>query len=505
MKIVAKARILANPATQIPHGVACKGATMNRPSLQIPVSPLQGCDVRSAATQGGGAFARLAMACPGLMGLARFGETTCAMHRPESAQSFPYERRPQRNRRRGAIYVIVLASSLIVGVLGLAALTLVRIQRRQADDVTDLRRARQYARAAIEMGRFRIKMNSNWRTTYSNGIWEQNKLIDSGTYTLLGEDPVDSNLSDSIKDPVVLTGIGKSGDAVQKLQVQLDAISDPLDLLATAAHTSGLFEIKGGDALTVTGAPASTNGELKVDGTVTGDAECNTTSGGGTVTGTLTTGAPAKSMPSSGLFDLYKSRATTLTYTGDFDKHILTPTLNTYGAGLNTDGVYYVNAGNNDLKIKATRIHGTLVVNMDSGKKVHLDNAAFLQNYRADYPVLIVNGELELDLKSDSYGLLESSWSTNFNPTGAPYLGATDGDTTDSYPNEIQGLVHAMFEVKFKLTSRVRGMVISESDVRAEGTNEIVYDSALFNNPPDEYTKPPVMQVLTGSWRRIVD
>ena len=403
--------------------------------------------------------------------------------------------------------MIVLASALIVGVLGLAALAVVRIQRRQANDMWSLGHARQLARMAIEMGRFRIEDDANWRTTYSSGTWETQtpSIYTEGSYTLEGVDPIDGNLSDSDDDPVVLTGIGTSGDAIQKLQVQLDAISDPLDLLATAVHTSGELKIDSSMTLIVTGAPASTNGDLKVDGTVTGDAECNTKSGAGTVTGTLITGAPAKSMPDSGLISAYKTSATTLTYTGDFDKHILTPTLNTYGGGTNTDGLYFIDAGGNDLTIKATRIHGTLMVAVNSSNKVIIDDAAFLHNYRTDYPVLIVEGKLEINLKSDTYGLLESAWSTNFNPFNAPYLGATDSDTTDSYPNELQGLVHATGEVKFKETARVRGMVISESNVKVEGTNEIVYESVLFNNPPFEYTKPPEMRVLTGSWRRIVD
>lgn len=410
----------------------------------------------------------------------------------------------KRRRRRGGIYLIVVSTTLIVSVLAMAALMTVRVQRRMANNTADLRQARLAARAGIEMGLLRIKNDANWRTTYSNGVWESNQPVGVATYTLSGTDPVDSDLDDSVTDPLVLSSSGTSGSATQKLEVTVETVEPPIESLSTAVHCAGELKILGSQTLTVTGAPASTNGNLKINGTLVGDGECNTVTSPENATGTVTTGAPSKPMPDSGVITTYIGRATTLAYIGDFDKHVLAPGLNTYGGGLNSDGVYYINTGNSDVTIKATRIHGTLII--DPGNAVvTLDDAAFLHPYRSDYPTLIVKGELVIKLKSDEYGLDESSWTTNFNPSGAPYLGSTDSDQTDTYPNEVQGLVHATGAVSLEETSRVRGVVLGESTVEAKSTNEIVYDSLLFSSPPDGYTDPPVSSLTRGTWRRVVD
>ena len=286
------------------------------------------------------------------------------------------------------------------------------------------------------------------------------------------------------------------------MQVTLVPYQPPLEALAACVHSSGELKITSGKVLTANGAPASTNGKLNVDGTVEGDVHAASRDSGGTVAGTETVPAPEKSLPDAGVFEMYKSMATAIPYSGDFNEHVLAPGANTYGGGLNADGLYYIDAGDKDLKIKGTRILGTLVVD---AKKVTLDDAALLENYRSDYPVLIVNGNLELMLKTDELGLDEFAWTTNFNPAGAPYGGATDSDQADTYPNEIRGLVHAIGETTVKETTRVRGVVISENKVAFKGANEIVHNPDLYENPPLGYAEQAGMRISPGTWCQVVD
>jgi hypothetical protein len=75
----------------------------------------------------------------------------------------------------------------------------------------------------------------------------------------------------------------------------------------------------------------------------------------------------------------------------------------------------------------------------------------------------------------------------------------------DTYPNEIQGLVHVTGALLLRGTARVRGVVICEGAVVAEENNEIVYDADLYANPPVGYTMPPRMVVAQGSWQQVVD
>jgi hypothetical protein len=130
-----------------------------------------------------------------------------------------------------------------------------------------------------------------------------------------------------------------------------------------------------------------------------------------------------------------------------------------------------------------------------------------MERYRSDYPVLIVNGNVEFDFAgAAAAGLVESSENTNFNPTGAPYSGVVDADNTDSYPSEIVGLVHIIgnFEAK-GATTRIRGALIATGAGTFSGTTQINYLSDLATSPPWGYVEYPSLKVSPGSWQRSVE
>ncbi len=410
----------------------------------------------------------------------------------------------QRHRRRGSMYVAILGCAMIVTVIGLSALMATRVERQYAQGTGDFAQARLYAQSTVEMGFHRIANDPNWRSTYPNGVWETDQPIGQGTYTLEGIDPNDAELNNDDMDPVVLTGIGEQGDTRYKLQVTLTAVIDPIEALRTAVHAGSMI-VMTGKSLTATGAPASTNGLLQLDGgaTVTGDVEAGSLSNGGTITGTITVPAPAKNMPDPGVFDMYAGIATPSAAPDIIDKAVFAPGYNPWGA-TNTDGVYLITKPAGTLTIQDSRIQGTLVVQMNGGTVV-LDKAVLVERFRPDYPTLIVNGDVELLYPSDGNSLSESILTTNFNPTGAPYQGVSDDLQDDTYPSEIQGLVHVTGTLRLKTTARVRGVVICESALTADDNNEIVYDPDLYANPPWGYTTPPVMKTSPGTWRRVVD
>lgn len=402
------------------------------------------------------------------------------------------------------MYVAVLGCAMIVAVIGLSALMATRVERQYARGTGDFAQARLYAQSAVEMGLHRIANDPNWRSTYPNGVWESNQLIGDGTYTLEGTDPDVQPLNNNDMDQLVLTGTGMQGDARYKLQVTLDAVIDPIEALRTAIH-AGSITVTGGKALTATGAPVSANGLLQLDGgaTVTGDVEAGSLSNGGTITGTITVPAPPKDMPDAAVFSMYAGIATPMAAPTAIDKAVIAPGLNPWGA-TNPEGVYMISMAGGALNITDSRIHGTLVVQMNGGTVV-LDKAVLLQSFRADYPVLIVDGNVELLFPSDGNSLSEPVLATNFNPAGAPYEGASDDLQDDTYPSEIQGLVHMTGTLRLATTARVRGVVICESAVTADDNNEIVHDPDLYANPPWGYTTPPVMKISPGTWQRVVD
>jgi hypothetical protein len=141
--------------------------------------------------------------------------------------------------RRGGVYIAVLGSAMIVALLGLCALIGQRIENRLVVSSTDIRQAQLNASTAIELAMLTIKQDSNWRTNYSNGNWFTNRSTSAGTCTVNVVDPLDSSLSNNADDPFVITGIGYSGQAEQRLKVTVDPRKAPLSCLRSAAATGG--------------------------------------------------------------------------------------------------------------------------------------------------------------------------------------------------------------------------------------------------------------------------
>ncbi len=126
-------------------------------------------------------------------------------------------------RQRGSVYVLVLGASLIVAVIGISALMAARVQRRATQVSAGMAQTRQLARSAIDLGLLTVQQNpATWRTLFAAGTLPTNLSLGSGKLTLAATDPVDGDLTNNLTDPVVLTGIGMSGDARYMLQVTLN-------------------------------------------------------------------------------------------------------------------------------------------------------------------------------------------------------------------------------------------------------------------------------------------
>ncbi len=417
--------------------------------------------------------------------------------------------RVPRPSHRGSVYILVLGSAMLVTVIGVSSLLVTRVQHRVSSNADDMVEARLHAWAAVNLGLQLIDQDSSWRGTYGNTNWPKNQPIGDGTYTIEVTDPADADLVSGPAGPVILSGIGMMNQARHEIQVTLapPPATTPLDVLATAIHADGNFTVFPATPLTtifVLGAPISSNANVVNNGEILGDVEAaGTVTNNGLISGSITFPVPAKEMPLPGVFGAYRTLATQLPYAGDIDKHVLAPGFNSYGGGLNPDGVYYIDTGGVDLIVRASRIHGTLVVKCGPLGRVYVDTAALLQSYRSDYPVLIVDGLLTIALDSGLNDLVESTWAANFNPVGAPYLSTSDNDQKDNYPNEIQGLIHATGVIRLRKTSLVRGVVLGEDDIEAQNDTLIIYDPNLYTNPPLGYTgvdsSQPV-QIVAGTW-----
>jgi cytoskeletal protein CcmA (bactofilin family) len=407
-------------------------------------------------------------------------------------------------RRRGSIYLYVLASSLLITLLGLASLAATRIEMGSSRLTRDYGQARACAVSALELGLLYVKQDAHWRATWPNGTWLQDQMLGGGQFTLQGIDPKDGILSNSAYEPLILTGIGTKGLARHKAQVTLVAVVRPLEALGTCLHASGALQVKAGKQITVVGGPVSTNDQLDNDGTIDGDAEAQSVDHTGTVTGTLTIPAPTKRMPETAVMTEYVNRATAVPFTGTIDKAVLGPGCNPWGP-TDPNGLYCINTNGADLTIKNTRICGTLIVRT-GGKTLTLDSAVFFQSYRTDFPTLLVEGNVVIKYPSATTPTLsEVTTACNYNPVGAPYQDVTDGDMLDQYPSEIRGLVHIQGNLDLQQSARLVGTIICEGAVTCDGTSVITHNASLYAVPPKGYTYVAGMQVSPHSWKQVVD
>ena len=114
-------------------------------------------------------------------------------------------------RRRGGVYVLVLAAAMLVTVLGLSAILAARVSTRTSQSTGDLTEARFNAQAAIELARFWIKSDPNWRSR-PQGAWASDRPIGEGggRFSVEVIDPVDGTLSDSDAEAVYVIGTGRT-------------------------------------------------------------------------------------------------------------------------------------------------------------------------------------------------------------------------------------------------------------------------------------------------------
>ncbi|MCA9233912.1 MAG: hypothetical protein KDA44_00475 [Planctomycetales bacterium] len=139
-----------------------------------------------------------------------------------------------------ALYIAVMATALLVTVLGLAGLVAVGIQRRESVELSDRIAARYYSKSAVELALQRIAGDANWRTTYPSGVESAGLTLGDpggGTVSWIVTDS-DGNLDDS-DTRLTLRGVGRVGDAVQVSGVEvLVAGTGPVELRSMTSTSS---------------------------------------------------------------------------------------------------------------------------------------------------------------------------------------------------------------------------------------------------------------------------
>lgn len=113
--------------------------------------------------------------------------------------------------------LLVIIAVAMVTVLALAFLNAQGTTTGIAANVDRQGHAQYIAESALTMAVAEMKANTNWRTTFTNGVWVNNQAMNAGTFTLRGEDGIDSDgngtvdgdgdLTDDPAELVTLTAI----------------------------------------------------------------------------------------------------------------------------------------------------------------------------------------------------------------------------------------------------------------------------------------------------------
>jgi hypothetical protein len=362
------------------------------------------------------------------------------------------------------------------------------------------------AASGIEHALATLNANPAWRNVYVNNTPVPEIAAGRGTLSWKLVDEIDGNLANDPSQKSRLYGIGRVGQAMRLYSVQLPG-SFSVDAFRTAVASNK--DITSTTGLTLTAGPLYTSGKF-TSGTVTnGNIEAGTIANGATISGTVTTPAPSRTMPPASAFDVYYALATDIPYnnlpSGQFSRKLLSATSNPYSA-TNAQGIYKIDVRPaTTVTITNSRLVATLVITLGAGSRLNVTSPNLWQA-PGNYPILIIKGDstATVAITGSTSNLMEAVAATNFNPPGTPYLGQTDSDMSDSYPNKLSGFIHI---IGASVSTTIQGTTIDHT-VFSEGpiafniaASTISVDSSLFSSPPMGYSMSSLYIPIDGTWR----
>lgn len=416
----------------------------------------------------------------------------------------------RNRRRRGGVYVVVIAVTLIVSTIGFSAIMVSRLALDMSLEDINSREARCLAAAAAEYAQSFINNDPNWRNVFQNGVEYPNppNTFGNGTYTWKFVDE-DGDLADNDADSARLQGIGRVGTTVQVREVALMAAGPGLSCLEVAAHAAANMTFASGTNVTGTGT-ISANNLMIASGTpnLTLPMEAVNGFSGTFGPGSTTSGITPRQMPDpTNVFDYYLANGTVIDVSDlpmwggepTIQLQLLSAANNPYGTGqTNPEGIYIIDMKGGLLWVQKTRIVGTLVVLNPSRVEVYTD--VNWEPAVANYPAMLVDGPLVFQIEADT---TFNENSLNLNPPGTPYEGVEDNDQDDSYPSLVKGIVYGTGNVNIVWgQTAVNGVVIAGNTINVNADLELIYNSLYLTNPPPGFAGGPEMEISSGSWRR---
>ena len=127
--------------------------------------------------------------------------------------------RGERVRRRGGVYVAVLGVSVLVSVIGMAALAAARVGMRMSLDEVAAAQADAAARSLVGATLQRCAADAAWRQKYAAGRWEEAGALGGAKLYVRFVDEGDGLLADDVADDARLTVWAQVGEASRRYSV----------------------------------------------------------------------------------------------------------------------------------------------------------------------------------------------------------------------------------------------------------------------------------------------
>ena len=193
-------------------------------------------------------------------------------------------------------------------------------------------------------------------------------------------------------------------------------------------------------------------------------------------------------------------------------RRVLSPASNPFGVGnTNPKGLYIVNCGGQIISIKDCRILGTLVlIDPGNGSRVHGSMNWTPAVIGPDpsvpnLPALLATGSVTIACSST--GLDEGLVNANFNPPGIPYEASEDSEKDDIYPSVVKGVLYCTQSFTLEGHPAIEGVVVAQLNIQVNGTNlDVTYAPVYFEeNAPPGFRADPVVEIVSGSFKQVVD
>jgi hypothetical protein len=151
--------------------------------------------------------------------------------------------------QRGAMYLAVLMTAMLVATIGMSALTTVRLQLRSTEGDHHITAAHFGAQSAVEAGFFAVRNDAGWRTRYTHDTWVPEQALGPGAFAWKLVDERNGDLAADDEAPARLYGRATFGDAVRTYSVLLEpAYLDQTNWIKNPGFAEGTtYWTSGGD------------------------------------------------------------------------------------------------------------------------------------------------------------------------------------------------------------------------------------------------------------------